>query len=89
MMVQTRSGRSGGNVEVRTPLIRAIELVVPTQRTGRYVFWTKRRLQRASSRFAATVRLGRRGDPALYVIPSTVWSVVSPRRLVGSGGGST
>jgi hypothetical protein len=51
---------------------------VSTQRVGGYVFWTKRRFQPASDRFAAIVLLGDARDPSVYLVPSTEWSSASP-----------
>jgi hypothetical protein len=69
---------TGGKLDVRTPSGGAIEVFVSTQRVGGYVFWTKRRLQPASNRFAAIVLLGDGADPALYLVPSTEWRKASP-----------
>ena len=52
-------------LHVRTPSDRSIEVFVSTQRLGGYVFWTKRRFQPASSRFAAIVLLADADDPHL------------------------
>jgi hypothetical protein len=60
-------------LHVRTPSNRSIEVFVSTQRLGGYVFWTKRRFQAASSRFAAIVLLADADDPHLYLVPSTEW----------------
>ena len=69
---------TGGKLDVRTPSGRAIEVFVSTQRVGGYVFWTKRRLQPASNRFAAVALLTDADDPALYLVPSTEWRNASP-----------
>jgi hypothetical protein len=42
------------------------------------VFWTKRRFQPASDRFAAIVLLADAADPELYLVPSTEWQSASP-----------
>lgn len=65
--------RTGGKLEVRTPTGRSLEMFVSTQRVGGYVFWTKRRFQPASDRFAAIVLLGEADDPTVYLMPSTEW----------------
>jgi hypothetical protein len=44
---------------------------------GGYVFWTKRRFQPASDRFAAIALLGDGKDPNLYLVPSTEWLTAS------------
>ena len=75
----TVSGASThGPLGVTTPSGRALEVYVSTQRVGGYVFWTKRRLQPASSRFAAIVLLADADDPDLYLVPSTEWRDASP-----------
>jgi hypothetical protein len=76
--VEAPSSRIGGKLEVRTPSGRSVEVFVSTQRLGGYVFWTKRRLQPASSRFAAIVLLADADDPDLYLVPSTEWRDASP-----------
>jgi hypothetical protein len=63
---------------VETPSGRSLEVFVSTQRVGGYVFWTKRRFQPASNRFAAIVLLGDAGDPHVYLLPSTEWRNASP-----------
>ena len=65
-------------LDVRTPSDRSIEVFVSTQRLGGYVFWTKRRFQPASSRFAAIVLLADADDPHVYLVPSTEWLDASP-----------
>jgi hypothetical protein len=69
---------TGGKLDVRTPSGRAIEVFVSTQRVGGYVFWTQRRFQPASNRFAAIVLLSDGDDPDLYLVPSTEWRNASP-----------
>jgi hypothetical protein len=51
---------------------------VSTQRMGGYVFWTKRRFQPASDRFAAIVLLADGDAPDVYLLPSTEWRHASP-----------
>lgn len=65
-------------LHVRTPSDRSIEVFVSSQRLGGYVFWTKRRFQPASSRFAAIVLLADADDPHVYLLPSTEWLDASP-----------
>ncbi len=67
-----------GRLEVRTADHRSVEVFVSTQRVGGYAFWTKRRLQPRSDRFAAVVLLGDDPEPALYLVPSTDWLDPSP-----------
>jgi hypothetical protein len=67
-----------GRLNVRTPSGRAIEVFVSTQRVGGYVFWTKRRLQPAATRFAAIVLLAGADDPDLYLVPTNEWLNASP-----------
>ncbi len=62
-----------GKLGVGTPTGRSIEVFVSTQRVGGYVFWTKRRLQPARTRFAAIVLLADAEDPDLYLVPTTEW----------------
>jgi hypothetical protein len=69
---------AGGKLDVETPSGRAVEVFVSTQRLGGYAFWTKRRFQPASDRFAAIVLLGDAEEPELYLIPSTAWREASP-----------
>jgi hypothetical protein len=76
--VRAPSSRIGGKLDVRTPSGRSIEVFVSTQRVGGYVFWTKRRFQPATNRFAAIVLLGDAEDPDLYLVPSTEWRSASP-----------
>lgn len=76
--VKAPSSPSGSKLDVQTPSGRSIEVFVSTQRVGGYVFWTKRRLQPASNRFAAIVLLADAEDPELYVVPSTEWRSASP-----------
>ncbi len=72
------SSRSGGQLDVRTPTGRSLEVFVSTQRLGGYVFWTKRRFQPASNRLAAIVLLTDADDPNVYLVPSTEWRNASP-----------
>jgi hypothetical protein len=67
-----------GRLEVLTPSGRSIEVFVSTQRMGGYVFWTKRRFQPASDRFAAIVLLADGDAPDVYLLPSTEWRHASP-----------
>jgi hypothetical protein len=76
--VQAPTSRTRSKLEVRTPLGRSLEVFVSTQRVGGYVFWTKRRFEPASNRFAAIVLLGDGEDPDLYLVPSTEWRSASP-----------
>ena len=76
--VQAPSSLIDGKLAVRTPTGRALEVFVSTQRVGGYVFWTKRRLQPASNRFAAIVLLADAEVPAVYLVPSTEWRSASP-----------
>ena len=72
------TSRIGGKLDVQTPSGRSIEVFVSTQRLGGYVFWTKRRLQPATNRFAAIVLLADAEDPNVYLVPSTEWLRASP-----------
>jgi hypothetical protein len=76
--VQPPSSLLAGKLDVRTPSGRSVEVFVSTQRVGGYVFWTKRRFQPASDRFAAVVLLGDAADPHVYILPSTEWKNASP-----------
>jgi len=76
--VKAPSSRVGGKLDVQTPSGRSLEVFVSTQRLGGYVFWTKRRFQPASNRFAAIVLLGEAEDPDVYLVPSTEWRSASP-----------
>lgn len=76
--VKPRSSRIGGKLDVETPSGRSVEVFVSTQRLGGYVFWTKRRFEPASNRFAAIVLLADAEDPAVYLVPSTEWRSASP-----------
>ena len=67
-----------GKLDVQTPSGRSLELFVSTQRVGGYVFWTKRRLQPASNRFAAIVLVADGDDPSVYLVPSTEWRHAAP-----------
>ena len=71
-------GRVSSKLEVTTPSDRSIEVFVSTQRLGGYVFWTKRRFEPASDRFAAIVLLADAPEPDLYLLPSTEWRTASP-----------
>lgn len=73
-----KSGRTGGKLDVQTPSGRSLEVFVSTQRVGGYVFWTKRRFQPASNRFAAIALLIDAKDPEVYLVPSTEWNNSSP-----------
>jgi len=76
--VKRPSSLIDGKLAVRTPSGRAVEVFVSTQRVGGYVYWTKRRLQPASDRFAAIVLLADAEDPTVYLVPSTEWRNASP-----------
>ena len=76
--VTAPSSRSGGKLDVQSPSGRFVEVFASTQRVGGYVFWTKRRLQPASTRFAVIVLLADAEDPHLYLVPSTEWCNASP-----------
>jgi hypothetical protein len=76
--VEAPSSRVGGKLDVRTASGRRLEVFVSTQRVGGYVFWTKRRFQPESSRFAVIVLLGEAEDPGVYLVPSTEWRNASP-----------
>jgi hypothetical protein len=76
--VNAPSRRIGGKLDVQTPSGRSVEVFASTQRVGGYVFWTKRRLQPANTRFAAIVLLADAEDPDLYLVPSTEWRNASP-----------
>jgi hypothetical protein len=67
-----------GALEVTTPSGRNLDVYVSTQRTGGYVFWTKRRLQPDSTRFAAIMLLSEDEEPSLYLVPTTEWLHASP-----------
>jgi hypothetical protein len=67
--VKAPNSRSGGKLDVQTPSGRSLEVFVSTQRLGGYVFWTKRRFQPASNRFAAIVLLADAEDPDVYLVP--------------------
>jgi hypothetical protein len=76
--VKAPSGRAGGKLDVETPSGRSLEVFVSTQRLGGYVFWTKRRFEPASNRFAAIVLLADAEDPDVYLVPSAEWRRASP-----------
>jgi hypothetical protein len=69
---------AGGKLEVDTPSGRSLEVFVSTQRVGGYAFWVKRRLEPASTRFAAIVLLTDAEEPDVYLVPSTEWRSASP-----------
>ena len=62
-----------GKLDVQTPSGRSLELFISTQRVGGYAFWTKRRFQPASNRFAVIVLVADGDDPSVYLVPSTEW----------------
>lgn len=76
--VKPPSSRIAGKLDVETPSGRSLEVFVSTQRLGGYVFWTKRRFQPASNRFAAIVLLADAEDPDVYLVPSTEWRSAAP-----------
>ena len=76
--VKAPSGRTTSKLEVETPSGRSLEVFVSTQRLGGYVFWTKRRFQPASNRFAAIVLLAEAEHPDVFLVPSTEWRSASP-----------
>jgi hypothetical protein len=76
--VEAPSSRTGGKLELETPSGRSLEVFVSTQRLGGYVFWTKRRFEPASNRFAAIVLLADAEQPDVYLVPSTEWRSASP-----------
>ena len=76
--VTAPSSRTGGQLQVQTPSNRSLEVFVSTQRLGGYAFWTKRRFEPASERFAAIVLLGEAEDPTVYLLPSTEWRHAAP-----------
>jgi hypothetical protein len=76
--VKAPNGRGGSKLEVETPSGRPVEVFISTQRDGGYAFWTKRRFQPASDRFAAIVVLGDADEPGVYLVPSTEWRNASP-----------
>jgi hypothetical protein len=69
---------TAGPLPVMTPSGREVEVFVSTQRLGGYAFWTKRRLQPASDRFAAIVLLSDGEDPEVFLLPTTEWRNASP-----------
>jgi hypothetical protein len=69
---------STGPLSVTTPSGRQVAVFVSTQRLGGYAFWTKRRLQPASDRFAAIVLLSDGDEPEVFVLPTTEWRDASP-----------
>jgi hypothetical protein len=77
--VKAPASRIDSRLEVATRSGQSIEVFVSTQRLGGYVFWTKRRFQPASNRFAAIVLLTDAEDPEVYLVPSTEWLSASPR----------
>jgi hypothetical protein len=76
--VETPKSVTDGRLQLRTPSGRALEVFVSTQRLGGYVFWTKRRFQPATDRFAAVVLLADAEEPAVYLVPSVAWRNASP-----------
>lgn len=72
------TGRVDGRLHAQTPSGRSVEVFVSTQRLGGYVFWTKRRFEPASDRFAAIVLLADSDEPEVYLVPSTEWRHASP-----------
>jgi hypothetical protein len=74
----TVTAPSGSKLDVETPSGRSLEVFVSTQRVGGYAFWTKRRFQPASKRFAAVVLLSDAARPTVYLVPSTAWRSASP-----------
>jgi hypothetical protein len=72
------SGRVQAKLDVRSPSGRSIETFVSTQRVGGYVFWTKRRFQPATNRFAAIVLLASGDEPDVYLVPSVAWRNAAP-----------
>jgi hypothetical protein len=76
--VKAPSSGTGGKLEVETPSGRSLEVFVSTQRLGGYVFWTHRRFEPASNRFAAIVLLAEADQPDVYLVPSTEWRSASP-----------
>ncbi|HET7051073.1 MAG TPA: hypothetical protein VFI54_22590 [Solirubrobacteraceae bacterium] len=87
--VKPPSSLTGGKLDVQTASSRSLEVFVSTQRLGGYVFWTKRRFQPASDRFAAVVLLTDADDPDVYLVPSTEWLNAAPplkdRPNIGKG----
>jgi hypothetical protein len=67
-----------GPLPVTTPTGREVQVFVSTQRLGGYAFWTKRRLQPASDRFAAIVLLSDGDEPEVFVLPTTEWRNATP-----------
>jgi hypothetical protein len=76
--VRPPRSKIGGKLDVDTPSGRSLEVYVSTQRLGGYVFWTKRRFEPGSNRFAAIVLLGESEEPGVYLVPSTEWRSASP-----------
>ena len=76
--VEPPNNRTGSKLEVETPSGRSLEVFVSTQRLGGYVFWTKRRFEPASNRFAAIVLVAEAEQPDVYLLPSTEWRSASP-----------
>jgi hypothetical protein len=70
--------RVGNKLDVQTPSGRSLEVFVSTQRVGGYVFWTKRRFEPATNRFAAIVLVADDEHPGVYLVPSTEWRSASP-----------
>jgi hypothetical protein len=76
--VSTPTSPIDGRLQARTAAGRDIQVFASTQRIGGYVFWTKRRFQPASNRFAAIALLADAEEPYLYLVPSTEWLDASP-----------
>jgi hypothetical protein len=76
-VIRARNPRDG-RLQVRTTSGRVLEVFVSTQRVGGYVFWTKRRLQPARTRFATVVLIEDDIEAALYLVPSVDWLNASP-----------
>ena len=66
---QARGGNALG------PLARGVRI---DERLGGYVFWTKRRFEPASNRFAAIVLRAEAEQHDVHLVPSTEWRNASP-----------
>jgi hypothetical protein len=75
--VEADSKAGTGPLQVTTAGGRHVEVFVSTQRVGGYAFWTKRRLEPASDRFAAIVLLSG-DDPEVLLVPTTEWLSAEP-----------
>ena len=73
---------TAGPLPVTTPSGREVEVFISTQRLGGYAFWTKRRLQPASDRFAAIVLLSDGEEPEIFCCRPP--SGATPRRRSGT-----